>query len=100
GKKTLGVAGDGSLSSEEMVALGLPADAGGFRVKELESRSAGARCGLQVGDVILSVNGRALSSDEPAKSLHRFVAGAPKGVDVPIVVQRAGKSVTLTARWD
>jgi serine protease Do len=69
-------------------------------VTSVAAGSVAEKAGLAVGDVIVSVHGKPISSDDPLKSLQRLVGGAPSNKDVEIGVLRAGKPVTLTARWE
>jgi hypothetical protein len=99
-RKTLGIGVDGALDTAKSKALGLPDDQGGYAVTSVAAGSVAEKAGLAVGDVIVSVHGKPISSDDPLKSLQRLVGGAPSNKDVEIGVLRAGKPVTLTARWE
>jgi hypothetical protein len=99
-RKSLGVGVDGALDSAQMKALGLASDQGGYEVKSLTAGSAGEKGGLLVGDVIVSLNGKPISPDDPLRSLMRLVTASPTKQDVPLVVLRAGKSVNLTVHWE
>jgi peptidase M28-like protein/PDZ domain-containing protein len=99
-RKSLGVGVDGALDSARMKELGLASDQGGYEVKSVTAGSAAEKAGLAIGDVILSLNGKPISPDDPLRSLTRLVAAAPSKQDVPLVVLRNGKSVPLTARWE
>jgi hypothetical protein len=99
-RKSLGVGVDGALDAAQTRALGLASDQGGYEVKSLTAGSAGEKAGLAVGDVILSLNGKPISPDDPLRSLMRLVTAAPSMQDVPLVVLRKGKTVELTVRWN
>ena len=77
----------------------LPADQGGYLVRTIISRSAAQKAGLELGDIILAVRGRKLSPDDPAASLRRFIVGAGRGKDVPILVRRDDQEVEVVAFW-
>jgi serine protease Do len=99
-RKTLGIGVDGALDAAKTKALGLPADQGGYEVTSVTAGSVAEKAGLAIGDVIVSVRGQPLSSDDPLRSLQRLVGGAPSKQDVEIGVRRGGKAVTLIARWE
>ncbi len=98
--KRLGVSGDGAVSIERMVELGFAREQGGYEVKQLEPDSVGAKAGLQVGDILLTIDGKELSSDDVQVSLRRLIGGAPSKKDVPLLVLRGKDKVTLQARWE
>ncbi|MFT3726592.1 MAG: trypsin-like peptidase domain-containing protein [Terricaulis sp.] len=66
----------------------------GVLVAELYPRAAGERAGLQRGDVILQVAGAAVHDEAGVR--YQF-ATQDAGSHVPLVVQRAGRRLTLTA---
>jgi len=99
-RKTLGVGVDGALDAAKAKALGLPDDQGGYEVTSITAGSVAEKSGLSVGDVIVSVHGKPLSSDDPLRSLQRLIGGAPSKKDVEIGVLRGGKPVKLIARWN
>lgn len=98
--KRLGVTGEAMAQPARLAALGLPKEQGGYEVAEVIDDGVGAKAGLAVGDVILSVGGQPISSDDPNVSLRRMIAGAPSNQDVAIVVLRGSEQLTLTARWE
>jgi regulator of sigma E protease len=63
------------------------------RVDSVQAASAASEAGIQPGDLVLSIDGRTI---ENFNDMQRIVSSSP---DVPlkIVVERAGKEVTLTA---
>jgi len=99
-RKTLGVGVDGALDAAKAKALGLPDDQGGYEVTSITAGSVAEKSGLAVGDVIVSIHGKPISSDDPLRSLQRLIGGAPSKKDVEIGVLRGGKPVTLIARWE
>lgn len=98
--KRLGVGGDGAVSIERMVALGFPREQGGFEVTQLDPSGVGAKAGLKEGDIVLAIDGKALSSDDVQVSLRRLIAGAPSKKDVPLLVLRGKEQITVQARWE
>jgi Do/DeqQ family serine protease len=66
----------------------------GVLVSELYPRAAGERAGLQRGDVILSVAGTSVADEGAVR--YQFATQRP-GSRVPLVVQRSGRQLTLTA---
>jgi regulator of sigma E protease len=63
------------------------------RADEIQPASAAAEAGFQVGDVVRSINGRAIES---FSEMQRIVSGSA-GEKLVIVVERAGTRVTLAA---
>ena len=82
-----------SLSRDDAKALGLP-DANGALVARVEPGSPADRAGVQLQDVIRTVNGRAIheSSDLPP-----IIGAMAPGTRVTLEVLRDGKPRTLTA---
>jgi serine protease Do len=77
---------DGIASS-----LGLPKDRGEL-VRSVVPGGAAARAGLTQGDVILSVNGRAVTPDETVSYL---IANTQVGTRVPVEIIRGGRRQTV-----
>jgi serine protease Do len=73
-------------------ALGVPKDQGTL-IRGVTPGGAAARAGIQQGDVIVSVAGRAITPDE---SLAYLVAQQPVGSRVPIELIRNGRRQTVT----
>ncbi|GGE83398.1 serine protease [Stappia taiwanensis] len=65
----------------------------GVAIRELEPRSTAARVGLQVGDIIVSVNGRKVKT---TRGLERIAAGDP-GV-WRLEIQRGGRILRIALR--
>ena len=98
--KRLGVSSDGGVSASRMAQLGFGKEQGGFEVKELDPMGVGAKAGLVEGDLLLSIDGKTIDPDDPGTSVRRLIGGAPRGRDVPIVIQRGTEKRTLNARWE
>ena len=84
-----GYLGVGLQPLDENIAgsLGLPKDRGEI-VRSVVPGGAAARSGIQQGDVILSVNGRAVTPDETVSYL---IANTQVGARVPVEVIRDGR---------
>ena len=87
-----------SVSSAMAYQLGLKTDQGAYVIATTEGAPA-ADAGLQSGDVIVNVDGSAVTS---ADDLGQILAGLQPGTTVPVVVNRDGQErsfdVTLGAR--
>ena len=86
----LGVTGQ-AVTAELAASLGLPRTAG-VLIKSADPRSPATRSGLKVGDVVTSVNGRAV--DDPEALLFR-VATEPVGSRVTLGVMSRGAERTV-----
>jgi serine protease Do len=77
------------------LAKGLGLEVGrGALVAQVTESSPAARAGLRQGDVIVELDGHAVTRTE---DLPRLVADLPAGRQVPIKVRREGKTLTLSA---
>ncbi len=81
------------VNEDIAASLGVPKDRGEL-VNNVVAGGAAARAGLQQGDVIIRVNGRAVTLDETASFL---IANVPVGSRVPIDIVRDGRPLRLTA---
>jgi serine protease Do len=86
------------VSIQEMtpiLAKGLGHEAGkGALVAQVTESSPAAKAGIRQGDVIVELDGHAVTRTE---DLPRLVADLPAGRQVPIKVLREGKTLTLSA---
>ena len=73
-------------------SLGLQSDRGAI-ITNVEPNSPGAKAGLQRGDVIISVNGKAIASDRDVRD--EFL-GAVVGQRVELRIIRNGRELTVT----
>ncbi len=80
------------LDEDLASALGIPKDRGEL-IRGVTPGGAAARAGIQQGDVIVSVGGRAVTPDE---SLAYIVSRQPIGSRVPIELIRNGRRQTAT----
>jgi len=84
-----------SLTPSMWEGLGQPRDFKGAYVGSVTPGGPADRAGAQVGDVILSVNGRAVATSTEAT---RAVAAAQPGETVRLEVLRDGRRLTLNVR--
>ncbi len=89
-----GYLGVGLQPLDENIAdsLGLPKDRGEL-VRSVVPGGAAAQAGIQQGDVILSVNGRAVTPDETVSFL---IANTQVGTRVPVEIIRDGRRQSVT----
>jgi len=89
-----GYLGVGLQALDENLApsLGLPKDSGEI-VRSVVPNGPAARGGLQQGDVIVRVNGQAVTPDQTVSYL---VANTQVGSRVPLEIVRGGKHATVT----
>ena len=83
-----------SVGEDMADALGLEAPAGAL-VVQVDSDSPAQEAGIEIGDVILALNGEAI---DDIRDLTRRVANVPPGQDSRIRILRNGESLALTAR--
>ena len=81
------------LNEDLADSLGIPHNRGEF-VQAVEPTGAGARAGLQPGDVVLKVDGKEVSPDQ---TLSFIVANTPPGKRIPIELVRNGQRLTVNA---
>ncbi len=74
-------------------ALGLPKNSGEL-ISRVEPNEPAAKAGIRQGDVVVKVNGKAVSPDQ---TLSFLVGGLPVGARVPIEIIRDGKRQQVTA---
>ncbi len=74
-------------------SMGLPKNRGEL-IAAVEPNQAAARAGIRQGDVVITVNGRAVTPDE---NLSFIVSNLAIGSKVPIELVRDGKRMTVTA---
>ncbi|NUR11971.1 MAG: Do family serine endopeptidase [Bradyrhizobium sp.] len=75
-------------------SLGLPKDSGEI-VRSVVPNGPGARSGLVQGDVIVRVNGQAVT---PEQTVSYLVANTPVGSRVPLEIIRGGKRATVNVQ--
>jgi serine protease Do len=81
------------MSEDIYESMGLPKNRGEL-VARVEPGQAAARAGIQAGDVIVTVNNRAVTPDD---TLSFIVSNLPVGSRVPIELIRGGKRIAVTA---
>ena len=82
------------LDESVATALGIPKDRGEL-IRGVTPGGAAARAGIQQGDVVVTVAGRAVNPDE---SLAYLIAQQPVGSRVPIELIRSGRRQTVTVQ--
>lgn len=75
------------------MGVSLEGAAGGMRVASVEPGSGAARAGLRVGDLLISVEGRAVNPDT---ALSALLLNFGVGQSVKVDIQRDGQPLTLT----
>ncbi len=90
----LGVNLDSKYTAEMAASLGLPT-ADGARVSGVTPNSPAQEASLEVGDVILTFNGIEIEDDN---DLVNRVSLTPVGTDVPMIVFRGGKQMTINVK--
>jgi len=66
----------------------------GFIITQIESGSPAAKAGLQVGDVIVTANGRKIRS---SRDMHNLVGQLPIGQTIDLTFYRQGRKYKLSA---
>ena len=85
----------GNLTDEYKESLGLPAATKGAYVVEVTPDAPAARAGLQPGDVVVSLNGRAIDG---SSELTRAVGSAKPGDTLRLELLREGRRQTANVR--
>ena len=80
------------ITEDVAASLGLPANRGEL-VQGVVPGEAAARSGIEPGDIVISVDGRAVTPDT---SLSYLVANIAPGTKVPVELIRGGKTRTVT----
>ncbi len=84
---------DGQSVEAEMAAtLGITGTPSGVIISSVAPESPAARAGVQIGDVVLSLNGR---TQRNIRELRRYTAEAEPGEKVKLEILRDGKKVAL-----
>lgn len=84
-----------SVTPELKRALGAKAPEKGALVSEVQKGSPAEKSGIQVGDIVLRVNGTATSD---SREVQQAVLGVKVGEKVEVTVWRDGKELTLDVR--
>ena len=80
------------ITADIAAALGFDESSGGALVAQVIDDSPAAHAGVKPGDIVVRFNGEAI---EHFKSLPRRVADTGTGTEVPVVVWRDGRELTL-----
>lgn len=81
------------LREDIAAGLGLPKDRGEI-IARVEPNAPAARAGLRQGDVVVAINGQAVTLDN---TLSQIVAATPIGTTIPVDIIRDGKRMTVRA---
>jgi serine protease Do len=84
------------VDEDQAKALGLK-DIGGALVKTVMGGSPGSKSGLEVGDVVIGINGQRI---ETSGKLRLVVSNYRPGTEISMDVVRDGKPLTLKAKLD
>jgi serine protease Do/serine protease DegQ len=81
-----------TLSADDAEALGLPRDTKGVTVTDVTPGSAAEKAGLQLGDVILRINEKPVST---LRDLRMMIVQTAPGSQVKLKISRDGKEQSL-----
>jgi serine protease Do len=86
-----------SFTKEAAESLGIPArgDGGGAYILDVTPGGPADKAGVQAGDVVVSVNGKAIAD---STALTRTVAASRTGDNLRLEILRAGKTQIITVR--
>ena len=85
----------GNLTNEYRESLGLPEGTKGAYITDVTAGAPGDQGGLQAGDVVVSLNGRAI---EGSNELTRAVGAVKPGETLRLELLREGRRQTITVR--
>ena len=85
----------GNLTNEYRESLGLPEGTKGAYITDVTPGAPGEQGGLQAGDVVVSLNGRAI---EGSNELTRAVGAVKPGETLRLELLREGRRQTITVR--
>jgi hypothetical protein len=98
GARRLGIETE-ELSRERATELGLAAAEGGIAITDVREDSIAVKAGIREGDILVEFNGKKLPADDPVGTLRSELRAVKDDTDVPLVVIREGKRVSLSAKW-
>lgn len=96
-KPTLGVSVE-DIAGEDRESLGLKEGESGVRVTAVGADSVARAAGIEKDDVIIRLDGKALSVGK--SDLPKILNAITPGKDVDVEIIRNGKRSTLRARWE
>ena len=73
-------------------------DSSGVHVTQVVPLSSADAAGVQPGDLLLTVGGISAADPTWSQQFRAKYAHAPQGTSLPILINREGKQLTLTAR--
>jgi len=98
GQGTLGLTVE-SMTRELRQFFGADSDEG-ILIVSIEDESLGAAAGLQVGDVIIAVDGNSVDSDSDVRELARAVFATGNSITLRIVRDRSERDVVVEEESD
>lgn len=90
----LGVTGDAVINAAGERLLSSGQQLYGFSITAVNSNGPAAEAGLQVGDIVLEVDGKRFESIQQALNM---IAETPPNSSLPLTVDRAGQRLTINA---
>src|ERR1700674_1113900 len=84
--------------NEPRVGIGTVQDSSGVHVTQVVPLSSADEAGVQPGDLLVAVGGISAADPTWSQQFRAKYAHAPQGTQLPILVSREGKQITLTAR--
>jgi predicted metalloprotease with PDZ domain len=84
--------------NEPRVGIGTVQDSSGVHVTQVVPLSSADAAGVQSGDLLLAVGGIPAGDPTWSEQFRAKYSRAPQGTQIPILVSREGKQLTLTAR--
>ena len=89
GRPTLGIKGEG-ITSFYQLYFNLP---NGLRITEISPDSNAAKQGVEIGDILLAINGVRVNTQE---ALEAVIYGCEVGDTVEVTIYRSGRQITVT----
>jgi serine protease Do len=90
----IGISLGSVFGAEVSAALGLD-NSSGCVIKEVESNSPAANAGIQVNDILLSINREKITHDV---NLEYMLSSLPIGETIPIKIRRGGKNMEFNIK--
>jgi predicted metalloprotease with PDZ domain len=84
--------------NEPRVGIGTVEDTAGVHVTQVVPMSSADVAGVQPGDLLLAVGGIGAGDPTWSDQFRAKYSRAPQGTQIPILLSREGKQMTLTAR--
>ena len=98
-RRTLGIMVE-TLTAEERDGLGLAKGESGVRVTHVNDGSVALAAGIEEGDIIVRLDGKAIAPGAEFADLPKILNEITPGNDVDVGVIRGKEKKTLKAKWD